>query len=50
VEANMFGFFGLDPIHWIIIALVGSILIGIPIIIVVLSMVRGKRTGGGEKD
>jgi hypothetical protein len=41
-ETGMFGFLGLDPIHWICIALP-------PIIAVVLIVTIGRRKGGGGK-
>jgi hypothetical protein len=46
----MFGFFGLDPIHWIIIAIVGLIVIGMPITIIILLVMLRKQKSGGEKE
>ena len=46
----MFGFFGLDPIHWIIIAVVGLIVIGMPITIIILLVMLRKQKSGGEKE
>ena len=32
----MFAFFDLNPIHWIILIVIGSLLIGVPVLLVVL--------------
>jgi hypothetical protein len=46
----MFGFFGLDPIHWVIIAVMGLLCFGTPITIIVLLIMLARKKGGEEQN
>jgi hypothetical protein len=44
----MFAFFGLDPIHWLIVAVVGLTLFGAPVLVIVLLLSQRRRSAGSS--
>jgi hypothetical protein len=45
----MFAFFGLDPIHWLILLVMGLVVIGVPVLVVALVLSQQRRAAGGGR-